>query len=68
MPAYPDPARWSRQIHVKIDTDGQHIVADANGGRPVIKFVIMKTHIFDDNLQKQLTLEYEMQKCLNQTE
>ena len=46
----------------------QHSLPDANGDSPVIKLLTTKTHIFDENLQKQLISEYEIQHHLKKTQ
>ena len=54
---------------VGIDTvDPNGAIGVATGARYVIKLVTTETYIFDENLRKQLTSKYEMQKYLKQKE
>ena len=67
MPVYLDSNQWWETINVKIKTVEPNS-ALVNGNRPVVKFLTTKTHIFDENIQKELTSKYEMQKRLKLTE
>jgi len=63
---YHDAKQWLIVMNVKIDTVDQSTASYANGVRPIIKCLTTKTHVSDENLQKQRIAEYELQKRLKQ--
>ena len=56
-------------MDVEIEAVNPNALVDAATSTcPVIKRVATKTHVFDDNSQKQFIFEYDLQKCLKQIE
>ena len=51
---------WSRIENVEVDLVNKNAAVDAQtGARPIIKVVTTMTHVFDNNIQKKLLLEYD---------
>ena len=68
MLTYPDATQWLIIMNVKIDMVDPNTAPDTNGVRPVIKRLTTKTHVFNENLQKQRIAENKLQKRLKHQE
>ena len=68
IPTYSAATEWLVAINVKIDMVNQTTALDVDGVLPVIKCLTTKTHVLNENLQKQKIAEYKLQEALKQQE
>ena len=59
MLPYPNTTQWSTTHHVQVSIVDPNDAAQPDGSRPIRYEIIKQTHVFDENLQKELLLEYK---------
>ena len=68
MPTYPDADQWSTTHHVESRIVNPKNTTAVNRSHPPIITMEQQTHVFDENIQKELLSEFELDSKIKSQE